>query len=528
MKPTQRRIWPVFRLALTVALVASFALLWTARAQPPDRLVIVSPQEPATLLPHFDLLTLTHEVQRLAFDCLLTLDEEGEYVPQLAREVPSTENGGISPDGRVYTFRLRDGVRWHDGEPLTAADVKFTWEVITNPDLPVPSRAVWEDIARIETPDPLTVEVHFPETNVGFLATAATDSCFVLPEHALAGTDIVNSPLNRQPIGTGPFVVERWAAGEFVSLRANPDYRVPGQPAIDEVTVRFVPGTAGQRAALERGETDLQLDLTTADLRFVQSLNDYRVVTAPFHAWWQFWINTDDPALSDVAVRRALAHGLDRAAITETVMADLVAPLDAVLPPSHWAHNPDVRTYPFDPERARQLLEEAGWTAGSDGIRERNGQKLKIEILNIAGQAERRQVVQIAQGFWRELGIDATIREIDGAAFPPTMAEGDFQLAYGWFGEKQEPVFNLWVGTNWQRYDNEEAFELLEQVPATVDRAERRALIQRFQELVAEDVPILPLAPRVILNAAHARLEGYAPSLSGSLWNAAAWTLNRP
>jgi peptide/nickel transport system substrate-binding protein len=132
-------------------------------------------------------------------------------------------------------------------------------------------------------------------------------------------------------------------------------------------------------------------------------------------------------------------------------------------------------------------------------------------------------VVQIVQAGWRQIGIDVKIKTIDGPAFPPTMGKGDFQIAYGWFGEEQEPVFNLWLGTNWQRYRNEQALDLLRQVLTTPARSKRLEMIRNFQAQAAEDVPTLPLAPRVLLNAASKRLKGYAPSPAGSLWNVAEW-----
>jgi peptide/nickel transport system substrate-binding protein len=485
---------------------------------------VISPQEPRTLLPHFDLLTLTHEAEHLIYDCLVTIGPDGNYQPQLASEVPTVENGGISEDATVYTFKLRDDVRWHDGEPFTSSDVAFSWQVITDPDLPVPSRTVWDQVERVETPDETTVSFHFPQTNVSFLAATATDSCYILPEHLLAGEDIVNSPLNRQPVGTGPFLAAEWSSGSFLRLERNPDYWQAGQPTLDEIIIRFIPGSEGQRAALQRGEADLLLHMTSADLRFVSGLDDYQVVTGPTHAWWMFWVNNSDPMLSDVRVRQALAHGLDKALVTETVMGDIVEPLDAVLPPSHWAHNSEVTRYPFDQEQAAELLDQAGWMLGSDGMRSKDGQALELEILNIAGQAERRQVVQIVQDLWKQLGIDVSIKEIDGPSFPPTMIEGGFQIAYGWFGERQEPVFNLWLGTNWQRYGNEEALELLRQVPTVVERDGRAELVRRFQAAAADDVAIIPLAPRPILNAVNKGLGGYDPSLAGSLWNAGEWT----
>jgi peptide/nickel transport system substrate-binding protein len=488
------------------------------------RAVVLSPQEPRTLLPHLDLLTLSREVQRLVYDGLLTLDERGEYVPRLAVEVPTVDNGGISADGRVYTFRLRPGVTWHDGAPFTAADVEFTWRMITDPKVPVPSRLVWADVTRVETPDPHTVRVHFARPMLAFLGTVASDRGYIVPRHLLEGRDPAASELNRRPVGTGPFVIKEWVAGSHVLLGRNPRYWEAGKPRLDEVLVRVIPGTAGQRAARERQEVDLQLHVPTADAASVRALPDYRLVSAPSYAWWHFWLNNEDPVLRERTVRQALAHGLDREGLTRVVMGGLVEPLHAVLPPAHWAHNPSVRVYAHDPGRAAALLDEAGWKPGAGGIRQKDGRPLALEILNIAGEAERLQVVQVVQAAWRQLGIDARIRNIDAPAFPPTMTKGEFQVAYGWFGEEPEPVFNLWLGTNWQRYRNDAALDLLRQALVTPARARRAELIRAFQAQAAEDVPTLPLAPRALLNAAHRRLRGYAPSPSGSLWNAADWT----
>jgi peptide/nickel transport system substrate-binding protein len=498
-----------------------------ADAQAPKRggrAVVVSPQEPRTLLPHLDLLTLSREVQRLVFDGLLTLDDKGNYVPRLAAEVPTVDNGGVSADARVYTFKLRRGVAWQDGQPFTAADVEFTWKMITDAKLPVPSRLVWADVQRVEIPDPHTVRFHFAKPMLAFLGTVASDRGYIVPRHLLEGKDIPTSDLNRKPVGTGPFVVKEWVAGSHVLLGRNGGYWDAGKPYLDEILVRIIPGTAGQRAARERQEVDLELHVPTADAAAVRALPDYRLVTAPSYAWWHFWLNNEDPILRDRLVRQALSHGLDRAGITGTIMGGLVQPLYAALPPAHWAHNPQVRVYAYDPARAAALLDEAGWKPGPGGVRQKDGQPLVVEILNISGEAERLQVVQVVQASWRQLGVDARIKNIDAPAFPPTMNKGEFQAAYGWFGEEPEPIFNLWLGTNWQRYRNEAALELLRQAVVTPARPKRVELIRGFQAQAGEDVPTLPLAPRVLLNAAHKRLQGYAPGPAGSLWNAAEWS----
>jgi peptide/nickel transport system substrate-binding protein len=507
---------------LTATLLAALALsLPVAHAQ---SATVVVPQEPGSLLPHFDLLSIAHEAQNLVFERLFVIGPDGEYRPELAAEVPSLENGGLSADGTTYTIRLRPEARWHDGTPVTAADVIYTWQVITDPDLPIPTRTVWQDIATMEAVDEHTVVVTFPAPNVSFLGAAAFAGAYVLPAHLLEGTDLNASPFHRQPVGSGPFRLAEWQPGTLLRYERVDDYWGENA-ALAEVLIRIVPGAEAQRSLLERGEVDLVLQLAMTELPFIQGLAGYDAVPVPTFANWQVWLNNEDPILDDVRVRRALLYAIDRELIADALLGGLTEPSDAALPPSHWAHAADLATTPYDPEGAARLLDEAGWVRASAGaVRERDGVPLEIEIINIAGQADRLQVIQAIQSYWRDVGVRAEVRSVDAASFVPTLSGGEFQSAYGFFGEQQEPTWNLWLGTNWQRYGNADALALLRAYGATIDRDERRALAVAFQRQVADDVPLLFIAPRPLLAAASTALEGYAPTTATSLWNAARWT----
>ena len=503
--------------------ILAAAVLMTAPVATAQTLTILFPQEPGSLFPHFDLLSLAHEAQDLVFDRLFSVDTSGAYVPELAAEVPTVANGGISADGRVYTLRLREGATWHDGAPVTSADVAFTWQVITNPDLPIPTRTVWQDIASIDTPDPLTAVVTFAEPNISFLGQASFAGAFLLPSHLLEGVaDLANAAFHRAPVGNGPFRLVEWQAGSFLRFERNDAYWA-GAAQFESVVVRIVPGGEAQRTILSRGEADLVLQVALTELPFVAGLADYERVSVPTFANWQFWLNNEDPALADVRVRQALVHAIDRETIAETLLGGLSEPDDAILPVSHWAHADDVRRYPYDPAEATRLLDEAGWTL-SGGTRAQGGQPLVVELINIAGQADRLQVVQAVQAYWRAVGVQAEIREVDAASFVPTLSGGTFQTAYGFFGEGQEPVWNLWLGTNWQRYGNQEALDLLRTYAVTVEREERRDLAVAFQRQVAEDVPVIVLAPRPLLAVVRSDLTGYAPTTTSSLWNVHTWS----
>ena len=507
--------------SLAAALLAALALsIPIAHAQ---TATVVVPQEPGSLLPHFDLLSIAHEAQNLVFQRLFVIGPDGDYLPELAAEVPTLENGGLSADGTTYTVRLRPEARWHDGTPVTAADVIYTWQVITDPDLPIPTRTVWQDIETIEAVDDHTLVVTFPGPNVTFLGAAAFAGAYVLPAHLLEGTDLNASPFHRQPVGSGPFRLVEWQAGTLLRFERVDDHWA-GPAGLDSVVIRIVPGAEAQRALLERGEVDLVLQLAMTELPFVQGLANYDAVPVPTFANWQVWLNNEDPVLEDVRVRQALVYAIDRELIAAALLGGLTEPNDAAIPPSHWAHADDVRRYPYDPESAERLLDEAGWTRPAPGaVRTRNGRELEVEVINIAGQADRLQVIQAIQSFWREVGVRGEVRSIDAASFPPTLGAGEYQAAYGFFSEQQEPTWNLWLGTNWQRYGNEEAFDLLREYGVTIDRDERLALAQAFQRQVAEDVPVLFIAPRPLLAVASTALEGYAPTTTTSLWNVARW-----
>ena len=509
-----------FRRTIAKALVV--ALLAAVPSATAQTLTLLFPQEPGSLFPHFDLLSLAHEAQDLLFDRLFVVDEQGAYLPELAAEVPTVANGGISPDGRVYTIRLREGATWHDGVPVTSADVAFTWQVIVDPDLPIPTRTVWRDIVSIDTPDARTAVITFADTNVSFLGAASFAGAFLLPSHLLEDVaDLANAPFHRAPVGNGAFRLAEWQAGSFLRFERHEGYWA-GDAAFDSVVVRIVPGGEAQRTVLSRGEADLVLQVALTELPFVDGLSGYRRVSVPTFANWQLWLNNEDPALADARVRQALVHAIDRELIAETLLGGLSQPDDAILPVSHWAHADDVRRYPYDPAEAERLLDEAGWVRSGAG-RSREGAALQIELVNIAGQADRLQVIQAVQAFWRAVGVQAEIREVDAASFVPTLSGGEFQTAYGFFGEGQEPVWNLWLGTNWQRYGNQEALDLLRAYGVTVEREARRELAVAFQRQVAEDVPVIVMAPRPLLAVVRADLEGFAPTTTSSLWNVHTW-----
>jgi peptide/nickel transport system substrate-binding protein len=491
-------------------------------------LVIGSIQEPDSLNPWLTGLTVGLEVEALIYESLTRVDPAGNHVPMLAAEAPTRENGGVSEDLFTYTYRLRDDVTWHDGTPFTAADVVFTYEAIANPEVNARSRIGFELIESVEAVDDHTVTFRLNQPSAVFLETWGYRG--ILPAHIFENEDMNTSEYNRAPtVGTGPYKFVEWVSGDRIVVERNEDYYREGG-YIDRIEYRIVPSSDTLLTMLETGEIDMRFAIIAEQVPIVQGLGDYTLHATPAHAYFHFTINNADPILGDRRVRQALTHGLNKQLITETVLFDLVQPHGSPVAQPSWVYVDHNDRYPFDPDQARALLEEAGWQEGSDGIRSRDGERLVLDLLNIAGDSERLQIVQLAQAMWREIGAEVNISQVDAATFVAAMTEQNYQFAYGFWGFSVDPSgYNeRWLSTSpghWLNYDNPEVDRLLLDALAIPDRDERRALYEQFQEIVVEDATNIWVYNRVFFDAVKQRVQGFVPNTSNStnMWNAHEW-----
>ncbi|MHB0877817.1 MAG: ABC transporter substrate-binding protein [Anaerolineae bacterium] len=487
---------------------------------------IGSIQEPASIFPYTFGLQVGTDVEYLIFDTLLRLNDTGEYEPWLATEVPTVENGGISADGLTYTLKLRPGVKWHDGEPLRAADVRFTWQTVIDPAFQASSDIQWKNVADIAAPDDATVVISLKQPDGSF--TYHLSGSFILPSHLLEGQDIAKSPYYRSPVGTGPFKFAEWQSGTAIRVVKNPDYWRSGQPYLDAVVYETIPSTEGLLSKLQRQELHLRLSMNNQDQDTARGFEGYTVAKTPSFSYWNFRFNCEDAILSDARVRRALSHATNKEELAASIMKGQLQPLWTYITEPHWAHNPDVIRYEFDVEKAKQLLDEAGWLdPGAGATREKDGQKLAIRISNIAGDTERLQLVQVVQQYWKAIGVETEIDAIQAAAFGQLMEE-PYQIVYNFVGHDFEASSSYWLREprNWPRYTNEEAFDLMRQANGILDRDERKPLHLKWQELLAADQPELTLFSRVYFDAVHNSLQNYKPNPQGQqTWNANEWWL---
>ena len=510
---------------------------WTT----PDTVRIGLWEEPDTLNPVIGSMAFSSDVFQLIFDGLIRYDERGRPIPDLARELPTFANGGISRDAKVITYHLMPNARWSDGVPLTAGDVIFTWQQLMNPANLATTRDGYDRIARMDAPDPHTVRMFFnrPYPPALFLFRDGILGAIV-PKHILAGNaDINRVPFNAAPIGSGPYVLRSWLRGSEMRFDVNPYYfRRP--PKIPHVVLKFVPDQNTLVSELHAHELDLYYGVSLAQVARVRALDGYNVATTSSLHWEHLAFNTSRPPLDDRFVRLALCYAIDEGSIFAKIYHGLGRAAPTHFNPDFGWGDPAIRHYPFDPAKAAALLEAAGWKRGADGVRSKSGNRLAFSISTVAGVKQRESIEVLLLNAWDAIGAEVTIKNFPGATlFAPAGAGG---MLYG--GKTDIALYtteNLTpdpddtayispsqvapIGQNVSRYRNAEIGRLQEAGLATFDETARRRSYRQIQQILIANVPeyVLDFLPEI--TAANVDLHGVRPVPIGSdLSNIADWT----
>ena len=399
----------------------------------------------------------------------------------------------VAEDGLTYTFELHEGVLFHDGSELTADDVKYTFEFYAQPGNTVASR--FNGMREVEVVDRYTVRVHMDTVNASFLRRAAEVPIVPAAYHAEVGDD----GFRTAPIGTGAFRLDDWRPAQFTELVAFPEH-FRGAPLVDRLRLEVVPEASVRYIALLTGDAHGTVwPLSVEDSLELDEDPDFRMVATNWNSPRFIPLNNDVPQLSDARVRQAMLHAIDRQRIIDDLEMGLGVVATSHLAPHNSFYNPDVPLYPYDPERARALLDEAGWTPGPDGIRVKDGQRLSFTTTTISGDQQRRPMAELSQIFLREVGVDMQLAEAPVASILQGLREGTLEASlFNWtHGDTTDPspTSTLYStgGDNFTRYRNEEMDRLIDQGVALVDPEARRPIYDRTQELYAQDVPALYL-----------------------------------
>lgn len=493
--------------------------------------------EPDTLNPLLSDLLPTAEVCSLIYSGLVTNNEKGEFLPDLAVDVPSLSNGGVSPDGLTVTYHLRSGVTWHDGTPFTAEDVKFTWQTIMSSRVHVLSRDGYDRIKAVDTPDPYTVVVRFKEYYAPFLMLFST----ILPKHSLAGSDDINKDaFNRAPVGTGPFKLKEWRMAESVILEANPSY-FRGRPKLDQIVYKVIPDANILLSQLKVGEVDIASSIPLNLLEQVKSIQGINTLIAPTMIWEHLDFNLDNPIFKEVQVRRAIALGIDRQTIINTNLKGAASVALGDQSPLSWAYNPALSDPGRDVNAAKDLLVQAGWQQGPGGVFVKDGQKLSFTLVYPSGNPFRDNVAQTIAQELKEIGIAVEVRPLEAQNFfGDVLKNRRFEMAmYAWVSGLDPDNASFWnskyipgsgrEGQNYPGWRNPEVDTLTLQGAGTVNLEARKQCYFRIQELINEEYPVIPLYFRADIDAVKESIVNYKPNPTpaGNFWNAWQWGLTK-
>jgi peptide/nickel transport system substrate-binding protein len=371
-------------------------------------------EEPISLNPLLRLDAVGTDLDMFVFSFFFNLDDKMRWVPELALEVPTYQNGGISKDGLTLTYHLRHGVKWQDGAPFTSHDVVFSTHAIQNPANNLQSRSGWEHVKSVDAPDNYTVRFHLDKIYAPAIATYFSESGLypVLPAHLLEKyPDLNRVPFNTHPVGTGPFRFVKWVHGDRVELEANPLYW-RGTPKLKRIIYKVVPNDNTILTQLKTHEIDAQFRAPSGLYPQFQGLTQYgyRVELKPGLVFSHIDLNQKNALFNDLRVRQAIAYAIDRKRIIHDVTHGVQMIAYADQSPLSWAYEPDVTHYDFNLDKARQLLDEAGWKPGPDGVRVKDGQRLAFNLNAVTGGATGEAIEQIVQEDLRSIGIAASIK----------------------------------------------------------------------------------------------------------------------
>ncbi|WP_064713474.1 peptide ABC transporter substrate-binding protein [Rhizobium bangladeshense] len=518
----------------------SAAFAATAPTSPTGQIVLGLSQEPTIFMPLIPHADVDNAVYFNLFSPLWSVDEKGAFQPELVSEVPTLENGGISQDGLTWKLKLNEKAKWHDGTPFTAEDVKFNLELIRDPKFPAANRAGIDQITDIEIAGPH--ELTFRLSKLYAPLPSILSWTFLVPKHLIEKESNPAQPTAflERPIGTGPFMWSERSPGDHVTLVANPHFHGTG-PRAKALVFKYIPDGTVLYTQFQTGAIDYVglLGISPDKFEEAQSLPERVVSATPQPMIETIWFNLGKDVFKDPAVRQALYVAMDKKGIIDQIYYGLPSETESFLPHESWAHNSNLPTHEYNPEKAIQILDEAGWKPGPDGIREKDGVRLEFTNSTTSGNPVREQTQQLLQQNWLDIGVKMTISNFPAAViwgdywnmskFDSVVAGINFMVgpdpdATSSFASSAIPVKGG-SGSNTAQYSNEEVDRLLAEGASTVDPAERKKAYLKMQEIIRQDLPYLPIFQYNMVQGVKAGLQGFTPNVNvqDNSWNAYTW-----
>ena len=483
---------------------------------------------------------------KLTLRGLLFTDEKGGFEGELAQDVPSLQNNGISADGKTITYKLRPNMTWHDGQPVTSADVQYTWQAIMQPDHSVATRYGYNQITAVDTPDPGTAVVRLKDV----FAPWPILFDIVLPKHILEKqTDFNGSPYHQQPVGFGPFKVTENIKGDHTTYQAFDGYW-RGRPKIDRLFIRYFGNTEALVQALKAKNIDLawQVPLSSIPELQGQESQGYTTLVVPGQGAERYTFNMDAklvPLFADKELRQALSLAVDRKTIVDKLLFGLTTIARGDWDNTPW-ENKDLKAVDYNPDRAKQMLDGLGWRAGPDGVRVKGGQRLAFTHTTTTGSQLRENVQLLVQQNFKDLGIEITIKnqptdQLFGSyAAGGVWARGGYEMG-GWsqainlpdpdisarylskeIASEQNPS-----GAQWYHYSNPQVDELFVKQSTELDPQKRKVIFDDIQKLLYDDYGWIWLYNTSLSWGIQTRVKNFDRTLKvpfgGFHWRAEEW-----
>jgi peptide/nickel transport system substrate-binding protein len=518
-----------------------------------------------TLLnPHFAVGTKDQEGSRIFYEPLAGWDSDGNLVPVLAAEIPSKENDGLTEDGLSVIWKLKKGVKWHDGAPFTADDVVFTWEYARNPETAAVTIASYRDV-KVEKIDDFTVRVTFAKPTPFWADAFVSANGMIIPKHLFAdyvGGKSRDAPNNLKPVGTGAYLFVDFKPGDTVLAKLNPNYHVPNRPYFDTLEVKGGgDAVSAARAVLQTGEYDYAWNMQVEDeiLLKLESAGRGKVSIVATGNIEFMILNVTDPAVevdgerssiktkhplfSDPAVRQAVNLLIDRTSIEKYIYGRTAVATANFLNNPERFRSKNTR-FEFNIEKANQILETAGWKKGADGVRAKDGKALKF-VFQTSINAPRQKTQAIIKQACQKAGIDIELKSVVGSVFfssdtanpdtyphfycdsemfTTTMLQPDPQIFMNQYLTAEVATkANKWQGRNISRWHSEEYDELYRQAERELDAVKRAAMYIRLNDMVVGDNYIQPVVYRPRVTALNNKLTAHLSGWDNDLYQLASW-----
>lgn len=536
--------YAVIALALVVLFLATLVSFYPFRVEAQgitcpyrgETLVVIHIGDPKSFNPDAKADDPLYAIASNIFNKLVTLDVDYNVIPDLA------ESWEVSPDGKVFTFRLRKGVKWHDGTPFTCKDVEYTFEAIKKYKGVAYGLLRFDILADVKCTDPYTVVFEFSEPNVPFISFLAWYGTFVLPEHIYNKTEYAdwmdpNIPALYNPVGTGPFRFVEYVKGSHVILEANKEY-FKGAPCIDRLVFKIIPDPVAALQAFLAGEGDVLT--VTPPLTEISRLNKTEgvlVLARPMPSRWFLAFNMV-PEKGRVTLnkdfRYAIAYAINRTEIVEKAFSGYgFVAKGMYVPAIAWAYNPEAQPPEYNPAKAEEILDTLGYRKGLDGMRRKpDGSPLTLKLVIFQG-AQTEAMAQVVKENLRKIGIDVYIEVLELGAFQEkAYKEKDFDMAItdGFWGPDPHNMYLRFSkgGHNLPGYSNPVVDELLERAAREPNTDVRRELYWKAQKILAEELPYFPLVDVMGFYIAKTEWKGFYWELPGrvgiNVYEAVWWT----